>query len=81
MCKVAIKDGRALAKRKEVGCRVFLIKVSSNLRNVEPTTVFLGWMSKVRVDILTRGCAQTKSTLFFGKLDQLLFDTLRWVLA
>jgi hypothetical protein len=35
-------------------------------------------MYDVEVDTLSQGIAQTQSNIFFGILDQLLFDPTRW---
>ena len=39
---------------------------------------FEGWMSRVKVDSLTRGSSKTKLNIFYGKLDRLSFDPARW---
>lgn len=42
-----------------------LIEVKPNVKNVEPSTAFSGWMSCVRMDRLSRGSTQFQFTLFF----------------
>ena len=60
--------------KSSVGSQYFtLTDVKLNVRNVVPPMVFSQWMSRVRVDKLSRGSAQTHFTLCFGKLDQVFF--------
>lgn len=50
------------------------MEVRTNARHVALPMAFLGWMSHVRVDRLAQKSAQTQSSLFFGKLDELYVD-------
>lgn len=58
-----------------VGLQLFtLIEVQPNAT----TNVLSGWITRVRIDVLTCDVAQTKFKLFVGRLDQLYFDLGRW---
>ena len=58
-----------------VGLQYFTL---TNARHIVPHRAFLGWMSRVRVDGLSRGSAHTQFSLFVGKLNQLFFDPAWW---
>lgn len=65
--------------KSTVGSQYFTLKVVElNARNAAPPVAFSRWMSRVRVDRLTRGSAQIQFTLLFGKFDQLFFDPTPW---
>jgi hypothetical protein len=53
-------------------------EIKPNTKNAPPPTTFSCWMIHVRVDRFTRGSSKDQFNLFFGKLDQLLFNLARW---
>ena len=64
--------------KSTVGSQYFtLTEIKVNTRNAPPLATFIGWMTHVRGDRLTRGSNKTQFNLFFGKLDHLFFNLAR----
>lgn len=65
--------------KSTIGSQYFtLIEIKPNTENAIPPMAFEGWMTRVRVASLTRGNNKTTFNLFYGKLDQLFFDSACW---
>ena len=65
--------------KSTIGSQYFtLTEIKPNNENATPPTTFEGGMARIRVDSPTRGCSKTQFNLFFGKLDQLSFDSTCW---
>jgi hypothetical protein len=48
------------------------------MRNSDSSMAFSSWMTRVRVDKLSRGSAHSQFALFFGKLDTLFLELAHW---
>lgn len=52
-----------------VGSHYFtLIKINRHTNNTPPSATFVGWMTHIMMDRLTRGSNETHFNLFFGEL-------------
>lgn len=65
--------------KSTIGPQYFtLFEVIPNVRNSDSSMAFSSWMTRVRVDKLSRGSAHSQFALFFGKLDTLFLELAHW---